>query len=166
MGLDMYMYVRKSESVGHWQDDYKEKISGFYPPEFENLQNKIAERNFLSKDTMYQVGYWRKANAIHNWIVTNCAKGVDNCQEIYMSKSNLQHLLDTCKEVLSDHSKAEDLLPTKDGFFFGNLEYNEWYFKDLNYTVELLTDVLKLLDDNEKEQSFYLYYDVIYQASW
>ena len=162
MGLDMYMYIRKSESVSSWQNDYKEKISGFYPPEFENFQNKIAERNFLSKDTMYQVGYWRKSNAIHNWIVNNCANGIDNCQEVYMSKSNLQDLLDTCKEVLSDHSKAGDLLPTQDGFFFGGTEYDEWYFKDLNYTVELLTDVLKFLDDNKG----YPYYTVIYQASW
>ena len=160
MGLDMYLYLRKYES------DFDNQKYPFYPKELKELEDKIAQRNYKSIYTEFQVGYWRKANAIHNWIVTNCAKGVDNCQEIYMSKSNLQHLLDTCKEVLSDHSKAEDLLPTKDGFFFGNLEYNEWYFKDLNYTVELLTDVLKLLDDNEKEQSFYLYYDVIYQASW
>lgn len=164
MGLDMYMYLRKSEALGKWQKDYEERVGGFYPPELEKFQNKIDERNFLDKTTMYQVGYWRKANAIHRWFVNNCAEGKDECQRIYVSKESIQKLLDTCKEVLADHSKANELLPTQSGFFFGGTEYDEWYFRDLEYTVELLTDITDFLNTNTSKSG--TYYDVIYQASW
>lgn len=39
-------------------------------------------------------------------------------------------------EYLSD--KASYLLPTRDGFFFGGTEYDEYYFKDLEDTKDIL----------------------------
>lgn len=47
----------------------------------------------------YQVAYWRKANAIHNWFVKECGNGIDECQPIYVSEEKLRELLDICKEV-------------------------------------------------------------------
>lgn len=49
---------------------------------------------------MERVGYWRKANQIHQWIVDNCANGVDECQDIYVDDEHLQELLDTVNKVL------------------------------------------------------------------
>lgn len=163
MGLDMYMSIRKYESLSSYDENFKEKVSGFYPPELQAFQQKNSERNFLSKETEYQVGYWRKANAIHNWFVENCADGKDECQPIHVNKDELQELLDTCQKVLKDHSKAEELLPTQSGFFFGSTDYDGWYFEDLQYTVELLTDILEFLSQEHPKG---IYYDVVYQASW
>ena len=78
-----------------------------------------------------QVGYWRKANAIHKWFVDNCAKGVDECQRIYVDRDKMEDLLEIVTRVLSRKEEAERRLPTQSGFFFGDTTYDEWYYKDL-----------------------------------
>ena len=50
-----------------------------------------------------QVGYWRKANAIHNWFVDHVQDGEDDCcyhQEV--TKEIIEELLDTCVNVLNN----------------------------------------------------------------
>ena len=150
MGLDMYLYLRK------YQSQY-DKNGCSYPEELRTLEDWISERNFKSIYSEYQVGYWRKANAIHSWLVDNCADGVDECQEIYVDREKAEELLNLVQEVLKDHSKANELLHTQSGFFFGTTEYDEWYFHDLEYTEKLLTEILKPQYKN---------YSIIYNASW
>jgi hypothetical protein len=105
-----------------------------------------------------QAGYWRKANAIHAWFVDNVQDGDDNCGTYYVSKEKLEELLEVCKEVKEDHDRAEELLPTSPGFFFGSYEFDEWYFKDIDFTIELLEGLLS--DPNIDMYDFY------YQSSW
>jgi hypothetical protein len=62
-------------------------------------------------------------------------------------------------EVLEDHSKASELLPTAIGFFFGSTDYDEWYFKDLEYTKEVIG---KIVDNWEALE----YWDFYYSSSW
>ena len=100
--------------------------------------------------------YWRKANAIHHYIVENHAGGVDECQVIELSRDDLEELRNRCTDVLSDRSLAPELLPTSPGFFFGDLEYNEWYFNTLERTEQELTALL-----SDKSWDF-----MLYQASW
>lgn len=45
-------------------------------------------------------------------------------------------------KVIADASVAEELLPSRSGFFFGGTEYDEWYLKDLEYTVATLKPLL------------------------
>lgn len=59
-------------------------------------------------------------------------------------------------KVIRDTSIAEELLPTGSGFFFGSTEYDEYYYNDIKYTVEMLEEILK----GDLSDSFY------YQASW
>jgi hypothetical protein len=73
-----------------------------------------------------------------------------------VDREKLEELLDLCKQVLADHSKADELLSTQSGFFFGSTEYGEWYFQDLEDTVSILENCLSMGDD----WSFY------YQSSW
>ena len=102
-----------------------------------------------------QVIYWRKSNQVHNWFVTNAQDGEDNCQPHSVSREQLEELRDLCRAVLADNDKAEELLPTRPGFFFGAIDYDEWYYYDLQYTVEKIDEVLK--DDR------YLYFEY---CSW
>ena len=46
-----------------------------------------------------EVAYWRKFNALHGWIVKNCADGVDECQEIHLGVEEIEQLLSTLKKV-------------------------------------------------------------------
>ena len=50
-----------------------------------------------------------------------------------MISDDLKALHDRVKAVLSDRSLAPKLLPTSPGFFFGSLEYDDWYFGQLEY---------------------------------
>lgn len=161
MGLDMYLYAKKYESVCKWDKD-KNK-DNFYPTELKEFANDIFNSNFMSKETSYQIGYWRKANAIHKYFVDNCADGTDDCREMYVCEKTLEDLLDRCKKVLDDHSKAEELLPSKSGFFFSPTDYNDRYFQDIEYTKNLLEKVLAFLKEQGEKDN---YYNICYQASW
>lgn len=169
MGLDMYLYAEKYESK------YKDKTLS-YPKELEELLKKINKYHIASKTTTYKIGYWRKFNALHNYIINHFADGRDECQEVYLLKSDLLEILEVLKKVeksfetakikeekddfiIYENPIAEKLLPTQDGFFFGNLDYDNFYLDDVKLSIEIFEEVLKLL---EKNNDYYIYY----QASW
>ena len=123
MGLDQYLYAKK----------YTSESAIFNKKEmFNQLKETIGtDVAFLTKKTPsisveMKVGYWRKSNQIHQYFVDNCQGGEDDCRISYVDRDKLVELLDLCKQVLVDHSQAEDLLPVQSGFFFGNIEYNEY----------------------------------------
>lgn len=50
-----------------------------------------------------EIGYWRKANAIHNWFVNHIQDGEDDCEyRREVTLEDLRELYDTCKEVLAE----------------------------------------------------------------
>jgi hypothetical protein len=153
MGLDMYL-TRKTY-VKQWshqkpEDQFEVTITKGGKPydgiDISNVTN-IEE----------EVGYWRKANQIHRWFVDNVQNGVDNCGEYSVSKGELEELRNICTEVFNDHSKAEELLPSTSGFFFGNTDYDEWYYNDVQHTIEILDKILSESDGNQ---------DIYYSSSW
>jgi len=108
----------------------------------------------------YPVGYWRKANAIHNYFVQTLGEGVDECQEMYVPRETLSDLRERCQDVIASsdmEQMAQEVgLETVSGFFFGDTSYGEWYKEDLKLTIEICDFVLKLPED----------YSFHYQASW
>jgi len=59
------------------------------------------EHNYPHTMINEQVGYWRKANAIHNWFVENIQDGEDDCDyHRPITECDLEDLRDTCQEVL------------------------------------------------------------------
>lgn len=164
MGLDMYLEVRKYVSTTDWVqengDFVKKPIeSGVAILEKAGLDTIASTEGYGV--TVSAVGiYWRKANAIHQWFVDNCGKGIDECQPISVSRQDLINLRDLVKDVLIHREKAPLALPTASGFFFGSTEYDEWYWQDLEHTAKELDRVL--MDTSENWTSV----DFIYQASW
>jgi len=59
-------------------------------------------------------------------------------------------------KVVKDTSVARKLLPTTEGFFFGGVEYDEYYIETLETTRDCLSEVLSRPDN-----SFYYYH-----SSW
>lgn len=136
MGLDMYLYGAK---------------------------HKIDSETTTSKIELKEVGYWRKHNAIHNWIVKNVQDNVDNCAMYYVPEHDLKKLLLACKTVLENPTmeNAMKILPTVGGFFFGGTDLTddfelEYYLDGLKYTVKLIRELLA-------EDEFDSYY---YKSSW
>ena len=127
-------------------------------------------------DCCIQVGYWRKANHIHNWFVNNVQNGEDDCNSYIVTKEQLINLiqgkvingqsLENGKWVnnyidgliIEDSSVAEELLPTISGFFFGSTQYNGWYIDDIQDTINIIEEVLRTTDfENEV---------ITYTSSW
>lgn len=119
MGLDMYLYGKK--------DNYN-----------------LIDYNIGKVGIQVELGYWRKANAIHQWFVDNIQGGVDNCAIYPVSKEQLEELKSLCEEVINKPEIADEKLPTQSGFFFGSTEYDEFYFNDLQDTIEIIDKCLAL----------------------
>ena len=159
------MYLTKRQYVGgsyeHRRDKGTVKIAVFAGTENQELIEIPA--NEISHITL-DAGYWRKANQIHNWFVQNVQNGVDEGQESYVRCEQLGQLKSVCEAILrakkahgSDSPQVLNLitetLPPKAGFFFGSTDIDEYYFADLERTVEILKDI-----DKSK--------DYFYEASW
>lgn len=182
MGLDMYLYKKNYvQNWDHMSDDEKHSIS---------IKKGGKKRSDIKPEricyVIEQVGYWRKFNALHNWFVQNCGDGVDNCQEMYVSKREIEKLLVDLITVRNALDKAptkivkvhvgwtngekmyedsevyeivpevKELLPPTDGFFFGSTNVDKYYYQDLVETIDLFKGLMKENPDGE-------YY---YQASW
>jgi len=48
-----------------------------------------------------ELGYWRKANAIHAWFVKNVQNGIDECQEANVTREQLTELKSLCERVIA-----------------------------------------------------------------
>lgn len=146
MGLDMFLQTVPKKKIPKDYEDYC-KLSN----EYWNKDKKY-ERTLID---------WRKANQIHHWFTEHC-----KCLEpevLYLvTVDDISELYKTIEQVLKDHSKAKTLLPTCQGFFYGSMEYDEWYFDELEYSLKLLKMVLENIEDSDLLSKRAL----IYYASW
>ena len=134
----------------------KHMIDFYKPHLIERYSHWDTEHEYGYMGIMEQVGYWRKVNAIHQWFVDCVQDGIDDCDyHNEVTKEDLEELLDTCQRVLDDHSLADELLPTQSGFFFGDTEYDEYYFADIEDTVDIIKNVLETTDF-DKEMIYYV----------
>ncbi len=150
MGLDMYLIGKK-----HLYSDTEiaASITNMFPEliELQKSGTRAWQPNPV-RNVNVEIGYWRKANAIHNWFVNNVQDGVDDCGEYNVSREQLSLLKELCGVAKNDPVK----LPTISGFFFGSSHYDEYYFDSLDLTIEIIDTSLKFPDGWE----FY------YQSSW
>lgn len=163
MGLDQYL-SRKSYIMGNFNRE---------TAKFENnvkIEGVPLIEGGRVKEISEEAAYWRKANQIHNWFVENVQDGEDECKPHEVSLEQLQALVDACKTVLADHSKAEELLPTASGFFFGGTDYDESYFQDLQNTIEQIEPLLEyekqLAERGKDENGDTIWVSYEYQSSW
>lgn len=140
------------------------------------------------KGEFNEVVYWRKANQIHSWFVDNVQGGEDDCGYYEVTKEQIEELLTLCRmlmnkaeiettqietlankngewvkvfetgRVIVNKEVASEILPTRGGFFFGKTEYDEWYLRDIEKTIDELE---KLLNEFDFDNSY-----LVYTSSW
>ena len=182
MGLDMYLF--KKNYVQNWEHQTPEQRHTISVKLGDNVREDIKPDRIAY--ITEQVAYWRKFNALHNWIVDNCAEGRDECQEICISQNDMENLLNTLKDaknvldrasmkkitikigmnndgdIFSDidvydcEDDIKDILPPTSGFFFGSTNIDEYYKNEVERTIQLIDNLL--IEDAEG--------DFYYQASW
>lgn len=102
-----------------------------------------------------EVVYWRKANQIREWFVNQGYPAGANCSEFPVDKNILEQLVADCKEAIAHPELAPEIMPTSDGFFFGSTDYDEWYFDQLQETVDKVEQILKETDWETEEVFYY-----------
>jgi hypothetical protein len=184
MGLDMYL--SKKTYVKQWshnkpEDQYEVSVKkgGVTYPSI-----KPERVSYITEELMY----WRKANQIHGWFVSNCQE-VQADVKYYVEKEDLEKLLETCEKVLGILNQSEkktlqvvggwkggeqymvdhevydtsdeimELLPPTQGFFFGSDNIDEWYKETIEETIITLKEELSV--STEGYSTDYEYY-----ASW
>lgn len=153
MGLDMYLFKKSYIISGEWiKENHRESVT---------VTKGGKPHKFIKDDriryVIEEVGYWRKANQIHNWFVQNVQGGNDDCRNYRVSREKLQELLDLCRIVSSgNNEESAKLLPTASGFFFGGTDYDEWYYQDIKNTIKILEEVLSDVEADDFE----------YTSSW
>lgn len=129
MGLDMQLNGEKY----HWS--YGDKK----PPEVDG---------FRVKETILELGYWRKHPNLHGFIVNTFANGVDECQRIDLGPDQIRKII---------QATIENNLPETTGFFFGVST------KDRDEeTIIILRRSLEWLETSEPDVSR----SIFYKASW
>lgn len=160
----MYFYARKTTYKSFSKFGKPSRVDETdYPEDLKIFSDYIYDINFKSVQTeiSYQIGYFRKFNALHSYIVKTFADGIDNCQDIILYKEDVEQIKKVLDDVLNAHQqveKAKELLPTQSGFFFGGTDYDEFYFEDVKDAADLMQN---LLDNFDFEN-----YQLVYQASW
>ena len=168
MGLDMYLLLDKGKKGS-------QEIESIWQSE-EFWKNKWANRDKFDGLTL---AYWRKAFGILNWFDHNLEsvtsqelpddadrEGVQGCQYYRVKKKELDELLFECEEVLSTKSleyeeqyTPDDLMPTGVGFFIGAYrDINDWWWSDIEDTVEQLRNVGNYIDWDKDDAYFVISY--------
>lgn len=161
MGLDMYL--TKRVYVGAYFEHREVMGEVKLTKNIKGEQKPIAINTKRISSISEQVGYWRKANHIHQWFVDNVQDGKDECQEAEVSIDKLKELLEVCQNVKAEQHLAPELLPSQEGFFFGGTEYDKYYFRAIDATIEIIENILKEHADEEDGDWSASYY---YQSSW
>lgn len=198
MGLDMSLYIRKKDyknkipmealkNYGDIEDidnteEFIKKVGTIKLAELIMSKNVFVDQEYYTDTTwlsiLKSIGYWRKANAIHNWFVKNVQHGEDDCGYYVVTKGQLEELKDTCQKVLEtlnddemeevinedgfkvmqykNRELAQELLPTQEGFFFGGTSYTEYYKEQLQNTIRICNSCWYVKED----------FEILYHSSW
>lgn len=150
------MYLTKKTYIGNKYREPKERIKIKIPKDQKKAMFEVKDIKTKRITTISEeIGYWRKANAIHSWFVKNVQNGNDDCNEYIVEREELKKLLSLVNSILENHNLADKLLPCQEGSFFGDITYDKWYFMNLKDAKEILENAIK-----EKEG------DIYYQSSW
>lgn len=107
MGLDMYLEKCDRRAWGYKDFDIDD-VKKNNPALYNEIKPYLHDRgHYIHWESIFaEVGYWRKANAIHKWFVENVQNGVDDCEYHEVTKAHLEELRAICIKI-KDETKME-----------------------------------------------------------
>lgn len=145
MGLDMYVIRKKRFSLK--KEDYWDFQESEVYWRKANMVHKFFCDNCkeISEETIYRVtkkdlkALLTKCNEILEKVKTKKGK-VANGYTIN-DEGEYVPVLEPGR-LISNVDEISKILPTKEGFFFGNTEYNNYYLNDIKYTKKKIEELL------------------------
>ena len=158
MGLDMDLYKKKKGKRNNYKNleslIYWRKANQIHRYFVQEVQNGIDD-----------CGYYRVSKEQIEELLRRCQEVVDRSEtkidKVVVGQVHKEGRWEKEYEdgrVIINPSIAEELLPAQSGFFFGSTDYDEFYLKDLEYTIE---ELKKVLEDFDFEND-----QLIYSSSW
>ena len=150
MGLDINFYKEKRSKYNETKErleEIKKQLDAEYIKSIDEQNSKVIKEleNEMEKINPWnEVAYFRKVNFLIPFFGYE-----ENCSNIEIDKYQVEYLIETCNEVLANHDKASFLLPTQAGFFFGNTDYDDWYFDNVQNVKEKFEEILADFDRDE-----------------
>ena len=165
MGLDSFFYKCKrsnyntyNKAIEEWHNEEPQsgKISHenyekLSEDEKKKIQKEVSDwydkQPKMDAHGISEIGYFRKVNFLMAFFNYE-----GNCEFKEIAKYKLEDLVERCNAVLTAKhrkEKAEDILPTQSGFFYGSTEYDKYYYEDVKEVRDWASGVLNDLKDEE-----------------
>ena len=95
---------------------------------WKDYEKLIDELNDIDCENFEFLAYFRKVNFLFEFF-----SGSLNEDEttVVITRGEMEELIEKCEFVLNNRDKASEILPTCDGFFFGSLDYDDYYFESV-----------------------------------
>ena len=95
---------------------------------WKDYEKLIDELNDIDCENFEFLAYFRKVNFLFEFF-----SGSLNEEETtaVITRGEMEELIEKCEFVLNNRDKASENLPTCDGFFFGSLDYDDYYFESV-----------------------------------
>lgn len=95
-----------------------------------------------SNEANEQMGYWRKANSIHNWFETTLGEDT-NCNPVEVDISDLHRLRQSCKDIL----EVIQIINFEEDWFKEASNMIEHFFAMELFTPEIKEIVVDMAED-------------------
>ena len=150
MGLDHRLVSSKRGTVIEWRK--ANQIHGWFDHQLGGVKNvtrypvKVTQLEFLLEDCI----------RVKEHLIAGGMKGFEQVTERGI-KDEEPFEKKEMVPMFVNVGLAQELLPPMPGFFFGSYDFDEWYLKQINETIEKLMEVLST---KQKGERFY------YEAWW
>lgn len=95
---------------------------------WKDYEKLIDELNDIDCENFEFLAYFRKVNFLFEFFSGSLNE--DETTAV-ITRWEMEELIEKCEFVLNNRDKASEILPTCDGFFFGSLDYDDYYFESV-----------------------------------
>lgn len=117
---------------------------------------------YFMKRKLTEVAYFRKYNFLIPAMEKILETKIENGQFYNVDEEVIKKLRDRCKLVMENHDYAKELLPTTEGFFFGNTDYDEYYFNDVEQVYNECNKMLENMSKSDESEN----QDFVFCVDW
>lgn len=158
MGLDIYFSKRKIGKRKQEEVAYFRKVNCLVAwvehnvREFDNCEDVVLSKEDITnlRDDARKVVEILKNAKFYNQEY-ECGSSFDN-------KTNTRKVMIETKKVYKDIDDVLLILPTQEGFFYGDTDIDEYYFENIKRIVKEMNKILREIDFNE--------YEIIFHCWW
>lgn len=157
MGLDMYLYTN-SRKLCQEVNDMEDALEGGLLAK-RGIVIQWRKANMIHKWFVDNIQRGNDDCGLYDVLAEDLVKLHDTCKEVLESTRLVDadvvngkrfengEWVDNLErgKILEDPTKAIELLPTTDGFFFGSTDYDQWYWWDVQHTQRKLDKLLDCL---------------------